>query len=131
MKLIEVVQSLGLSGGVPAKAMTEVEAEMFGATHEQFGAALCERWKFPQSLVQAAGFHHRPLDLESGGRRLACVVAVADRLAGEREDGFRLDIIDLTIDSGVMEEIGLTAERLATIRERLGEAIEDAQAMLV
>ncbi len=130
LKLIEVVQSLGLTDGVPAKPMTEAEAELFGATHEQFGSALCERWKFPQSLVQAAGFHHHPLDLESGGRRLACVVAIADRLSGELEEGFRLDLTDLTVDPAVMEEIGLTQDRLVAIRERVGAAIEDAQAML-
>ena len=39
---------------------TEVELGVFGATHEDVGAALLAMWAFPDPTVEAVAFHHQP-----------------------------------------------------------------------
>lgn len=43
----------------------EAEKLIFGATHAEVGAYLLALWGLPDDVVEAVGFHHRPL--ESGG----------------------------------------------------------------
>jgi HD-like signal output (HDOD) protein len=131
-KLIEVVNALRPdAAGVPAGDMLELERKHFGATHQDFGKGLCERWKFPQVFANVCGYHHNPMDLPSGSRNMACIVYVADRLAGGLEDEpFRLDLPSLDIDGSVMDELGLTDEKVEDIRDVLPEQVEDVSLLL-
>lgn len=118
-KLIEVLERVGAdSGGVPATSMLEAEASIFGATHQEFGAGLCDKWKFPKSFVLVTGYHHRPLELASGTRTLTALVAVADRLAGEAA-GYRLDLETLEIPADLRDELKLGADKVEEIRKAL------------
>ncbi len=130
-KLIDVVGRLGVRGGAPSENMLEVEEEIFGATHQDFGRALCERWKFPKSFSYVTGSHHNPLELAAGNRTLACVIYVADRLAARvDEEGFRLDLPGLDLDPGVLEELKLTTEQVESILEQLPQHIEDVKHLM-
>lgn len=130
-KLIEVVNEVGMADGVPSKDMREVEMEIFGANHEHFGMGLCDKWKFPQSFADVCGHHHDPMSLPSGGRSLASIVYVADRLAASMEGkGFRIDLPSVDIDPRVLDEIGMSPEKMATVKERLVEEVEDVEDML-
>ena len=129
-KLIEVVQRVGAdSQGIPALSMNEAEEAVFGANHQNFGAGLCQKWKFPASLGLVTGYHHRPLELASDTRTLPAMVYVADRLAAE-VGTFRLDLPDLTIDSDVMDVLKLTPERLGELRAELPEHLKSVESML-
>jgi HD-like signal output (HDOD) protein len=110
--------------------MREVEQEIFGADHQAFGKALCEKWKFPESFAQVTGFHHNPLDLPTGARSMACLVHIADRLASSLEGAFRLDLPSLDIDGSILDEIKLTRDSLEEVRSRLAEEVEEVAAML-
>lgn len=122
-RLIEVVESIPRDAdGVPGADMPEVEERIFGANHQHFGAALCEKWKFPASFVRVTGYHHRPFELPFEQRTLPLIVYVADRLAGELDGGFRLDLPSLEIDPRAMSDLKLTNEMLDTIRAALPEA---------
>lgn len=58
----------------------ELEAETIGIDHEQVGSHLLSRWLFPDSLLYAVGFHHRPE--KSPGRLLyAVIVQLSDALS--------------------------------------------------
>ncbi len=129
-KLAEVVNQITVTDGVPDRDMREIERELFGADHQAFGKALCERWKFPEAFAQVSGFHHNPLDLPTGSRSMACLVHVADHLAAALPDAFRLDLPSLEIDGSVLDEIRLSREALADIRSRLEEEVEDVAGML-
>ena len=130
-RLIDVIESLGLDAdGVPSRDMLELEEDIFGATHQHFGAALCEKWKFPNSLVLVTGHHHRPLELSAESRTLTSVVYVADRLVGGLEDGFRLDLPSLEMDPDVLDAIHLGAEQIERIREKLPSMVVAATATL-
>ena len=126
-KLIEVLQKIGIdSAGIPCRDMLEVEDEVFGANHQEFGTALCEKWKFPKALSLVTGYHHRPMELAQDTRTLACLVNVADRLAAEVEGGYRLDLPALTYDPAVLDHLRITTDKLAEIRVEVGEVIKTA-----
>lgn len=131
LKLIEVVEQISVdANGNPNRDMREVEREVFGADHQAFGKALCERWKFPEAFAQVTGHHHTPLELPTGARSMASLVYVADRLASSLDRAFRLDLPSLEIDGSVLDEIKLTRDALDDIRSRLAEEVEDVAAML-
>ncbi len=130
-KLIDVIQDLEIDGdGVPAKNMLEVEETIFGATHQDFGAALCEKWRFPKSFAYVTGHHHNPLELPANNRTLASIVYVADRLAAADESGFRLDLPNLDMDPSVLEELGLTQSQLDQIAQDLPEQVQEVGEMM-
>lgn len=130
-KLTEVVNQIVVDHeGVPETDMREIERAVFGADHQAFGKALCERWKFPEAFAQVCGYHHKPLDLPTGSRSMACLVHIADHLASELPKAFRLDLPSLEIDGSVLDEIRLSREALADIRSRLEEEVEDVAGML-
>jgi len=119
-----------VTDGVPDREMREIERAVFGADHQAFGKALCERWKFPEAFAQVSGFHHNPLDLPTGSRSMACLVHIADHLSGALPGAFRLDLTSLEIDGSILDEIRLSREALADIRSRLEAEVEDVAGML-
>jgi HD-like signal output (HDOD) protein len=133
-KLVEVIERVspppGADNPAPVADMLEVELQVFGATHQDFGAALCEKWKFPKSFVNVTGFHHQPMALPAELRRLACMVHLADRLAARLPDGFRLDVASTQIPADILEELELTDEAVEDLAQRLPELAEDAKSLL-
>ena len=131
-KLLEVVTAVSPNGErEPGADWREVEREQFGATHEEFGAALCEKWKFPAALARVTGHHHEPMELAAGERSMACLVHIADRLAAEVSQApFRLDLQDLSIDGSVMDEAGVSDAVLAGVRENLQETFDEVALLL-
>lgn len=118
-KLIEVLERVNADKtGVPGASMLEAESSIFGATHQEFGAGLCDKWKFPKSFVLVTGYHHRPLELAPGTRTLTTLVAVADRLAGEAT-GYRLDLEALEIPADMRDELKLGADKVEELRQAL------------
>jgi len=131
LKLVEVINQINVDAdGVPDRDMCEVEREVFGADHQAFGRALCERWKFPEAFAQVTGNHHNPLDLPTGSRSMACLVYIADRIASSLPGAFRLDLQSLELDGSVLDEIKLTRDSAEEIRARLQEEVDDVAAML-
>ncbi len=131
-KLIEVIETLGInSHGVPLVSMLEVEERVFGANHQHFGSALCEKWKFPRCLGLVTGHHHDPLALAPDSRTLPCVVYVADRLVSGLESApYRLDLLSTEIDPTVLETLKMSDAHLQAVRERFAAAIKDLGQML-
>ncbi len=120
--LIEVVQSLGMrEDGSPVGSMLEAEEGVFGADHQDFGLALCKKWKFPETFQRVTGYHHRPLELAAENRTISTVVYVADHIAGGMKGGFRLDHVSLDLDPKVLDALKLTTAQVADLTTRLAE----------
>jgi HD-like signal output (HDOD) protein len=131
-KLVEVAHRSGAdSAGVPAHDMLAAEQAVFGATHQEFGAALCERWRFPQSLRLVCGFHHRPAELAPEHQTLPALVYVGDRLAEEVRKGFRLDLPSLEFSESVLEQLRITPGRLDELRKAVAEPVRNAASLLL
>ncbi len=130
-KLIEVLRRVGADAkGVPATDLIAAEIAVFEANHQDFGAGLCEKWKFPKSFAMVTGFHHRPNELPSDSRTLTALIYVADRLAADTGMGFRQDLLTTTIDPEVMDFLKLTNEKLAQVRNDLATQANDVSRLL-
>ncbi len=130
-RLIDVVQKVGPDArGVPAVDMCQAEEEVLGANHQHFGAGLCAKWKFPANFAMVTGFHHRPLEAPPEARTLPCLIYIADRLAAELGQGFRMDLTSTAIDPAVMEAVRLSPESLAEFKNGLPEALKSVESML-
>jgi HD-like signal output (HDOD) protein len=129
--LIEVVQAMGPGpDGAPLNDMLAVEASIFGADHQDFGLALCKKWKFPDTFQRVTGFHHRPLDLAAENRTITTIVYIADRMSGAIDDGFRLDLPNLEIPADILDAIKLTRDQAEQLAEQLGEVVSSIDASM-
>jgi len=130
-KMQEVLRQIGQDAkGVPACDMITVEVSVLGASHQDFGAGLCEKWKFPKSFAHVTGFHHRPLEVSSDNRTLPAVVYVADRLASDSGVGFRGDIQNTQIDPDVLDFLKLSTEKIAELRQHIHAQAKEFAATL-
>ncbi|HEY8519050.1 MAG TPA: HDOD domain-containing protein [Gammaproteobacteria bacterium] len=66
----------------------DIEDDVFGANHQDFGRGLCESWHLPQTFGRVIGSHHDPLALEGRARAVASAVYLADLLAAQGSLGF-------------------------------------------
>lgn len=130
-KLIDVINRTGGdSKGVPATNLIEAEDAIFGANHQEFGAALCERWKFPRTFQLVTGFHHRMHEVPADQRKLVAIVVAADRLSAEFGQGFRLDIASTEIGADLRDELKLTVEKLDELKKALPTHLKNASGLL-
>lgn len=130
-RLIDVITALEVEkDGVPAQDMLAIEKRVFGATHQDFGRALCEKWKFPKAFQFVTGCHHDPMSLAADSRTLTAVVHVADHIAASLNIGFRLDIRRGSVSNTVLDEIALTQAQIDEITGELPAALDEAEALL-
>ncbi|MFI4898863.1 MAG: HDOD domain-containing protein [Phycisphaerales bacterium JB059] len=130
-KLIEVVEKVCAGpDGTPTMNMLEVEEGVFGANHQDFGAALCTKWKFPAPFATVTGFHHRPTEAPEEKQTLVCVVTAADCLAAQVVGRFRLDLDSTEIPSSVREVLKLGAEQIESLKEQLASEVEQLDDMV-
>jgi HD-like signal output (HDOD) protein len=110
--------------------LREAETAVLGANHEQFGAALCQTWKFPLSFVYVTGYHHHPWDLAEENRPLTALVHIADVLCGQEGIGFTGSVEQDQVNPELLAQLKLTSEDLEQVREELPEAMEEAMGLL-
>jgi len=126
--LARVVDELSAAGGAGWRdRICAIEERHLGAGHQHFGAALCDAWGFPAQLRAVARHHHDPLGAEGETRTLCAVVWLAEVLDESLDHGLRAERGELEIDPAVLEIVGLTAEDLPAVIERVAEAVAEAE----
>ncbi|MCH7591466.1 MAG: HDOD domain-containing protein [Planctomycetes bacterium] len=108
----------------------ECERQIIGADHQAFGVGLTTKWKFPRHLRAAVGFHHNPDALSVDLRNMATLVQVADILCCQEKIGFYLSADGGTIESYMLETLGVTEMQLEEIRASMPDAVAEAEATL-
>ncbi|MBL8764872.1 MAG: HDOD domain-containing protein [Phycisphaerae bacterium] len=116
--------------GRPTLGLMEAEQAVYGATHQDFGMALCEKWKFPKSFQNVTGFHHRPMDLPGDSRLLPCMIFIADHLAARLPGSFRLDVPDTQVPQDVLDTVRVSAADLEAIFAGLPDAVKAAEQVM-
>ena len=96
----------------PLKAkIFQTEKEVLGVTHDEVGMYLARRWMFPDNLMTAVGFHHRPGEATKEPL-FSFVVHVADLITylseGQEEDP----------DGPALEESALFPDIIALARSQ-------------
>ncbi|MBA1443889.1 MAG: HDOD domain-containing protein [Gammaproteobacteria bacterium] len=106
-----------ITGGDDA-ILADTEADVFGFTHMDAGAALLKTWKLPESLITVAGTHHEPLN--AGDCRLeASLVNLAGLLAQGEMTGESLDEILDQIRPEVWQATGLDSDKVASVMKEV------------
>lgn len=57
----------------------EAEKDVFGMTHDEVGMKLLKKWMFPENMLIAVGYHHRPLEADKNSL-FPIIVHIADIL---------------------------------------------------
>jgi putative nucleotidyltransferase with HDIG domain len=83
-------------------AMIEIERRTLGFDHQELGAALAMRWKFPSSVSNAIAFHHRPSDAPDEHKPITALIYVADTLCCQTDEGFNLTALRQETDDELL-----------------------------
>jgi len=108
----------------------ELEREIIGATHQDFGHALTLKWRFPQDLRAGASNHHNPEALSGDSRLPASILRCADILCCRHGVGFTLAAQGQDLSPTLLEPVGATIDHLTEIQDGLDRDIEEAEAIL-
>lgn len=114
----------------PSLDFLTLEREEIGATHEEFGGALCDAWHFPPSFGQACRYHHDFRALPWSEQRLPALVHVADALAARVGGGY---IATVRADAPLPEALALlqlTAADVVELQAEVAEAVPQAVSLL-
>ncbi len=106
----------------PDEPHVVAERECLGATHEEFGIALCRSWNFPPSIQAAVEFHHDPNAADEEYRRNAQIICLADHIAAAAQIGYCGAVSGETLPEDIVEDLGLTEAQLEDIAERMSES---------
>jgi putative nucleotidyltransferase with HDIG domain len=104
----------------------EIEREVLGFDHQDVGAALATRWKFPASVRNAIEFHHHPADAPAEHQRLTALVFISDTLCGHTDQGFNLTACFQQLDDAVIGLIPLAQDIIAETHSKLKELVDAA-----
>lgn len=107
-----------------------LEREVIGADHQQVGAGLMLRWRFPRPLQAVGAYHHCPQRVGSDMRKLVSIISLADNLCCQEKIGLSLTCTDPVLDPAVMSFLGVSAEQMDELREALPEMVSEAESVL-
>ena len=125
-ELVQVVDRATTAGG----SFCDIEEEILGANHQQFGSALAGKWKFPPRLRTILGYHHGVDVLAPEHRPMTNLIHVADIAVAQAEIGFPLTADRSVAVEELLPSLNISAELFAEIREALPDHVESAEATL-
>ena len=108
----------------------DIETQLIGVDHQQLGAGLTTKWKFPRSFQYVTGHHHNPLALAPDCRWLACVIHVADHICCREGLGYSLTCKGDPLDPAVLTELNVTIETVEELLKTLPDALKETEALL-
>lgn len=114
----------------PRQDLLAAEEAIFGATHEDFGAALLTAWGLPAPLAVAAQYHHHPQDVPVSHRVLPLMVQTADRLVAACAPPFLLEDPYQEIAAETLDLLRLSRAQLEELLEALPDDVAEIHAVL-
>jgi putative nucleotidyltransferase with HDIG domain len=95
-------------------SLVETERLLLGVDHAELGGQILSDWNFPQSLVSAVRYHHRPLDA-APYEHIASVVCIADLVAHIAGHGFGHQEFAIRADCEPARLLGIDARALENL----------------
>jgi putative nucleotidyltransferase with HDIG domain len=105
-------------------SFTDAEKEVVGIDHGEAGAALLQSWRLPESIVEAAANHHRPVLKPEA--RLSVLVHIVNAAAHHADPVPDQNSHHLKIADAVAKEYGIDSEKLEIIVEDARQAFKPA-----
>jgi len=109
--------------------LLQLEQEVIGATHPEFGHALALKWRFPVHLREGVRCHHNPGAASEESRPLVGIVGWADLLCRREGYGFGPGVEPSNF-AAWLEAAGVPADLWPRVCEGLEEEIEETAAVL-
>ncbi|MGC4081255.1 MAG: HDOD domain-containing protein [Vicinamibacterales bacterium] len=114
----------------PSADLLTIEEELFGATHQDFGAALLTAWHLPSTMSHSAQYHHDPSHLPAEHAFLPALVHVADRIVTASHVPFLLEDPSTDVSDELLETLRLTRAQMDDVAAMLPDATRDISALL-
>ncbi len=108
----------------------QAENEILQTNHQEIGAALSAKWKFPRSFQFVTGYHHKPRELAEENRLLTSVTCLADQLCTRTGFGLIENENMPDISQDLADEIGISPEQIDAISSRIEEELEVVKALI-
>ncbi|MHC5109707.1 MAG: HDOD domain-containing protein [Planctomycetota bacterium] len=107
-----------------------VETRIMGVNHQELGAALARKWKFPEMLCHAISHHHECAGESEVEQTISALLGVADRLACREQLGFCTLDSECEIPGELLSNASLQAEVVEEISAQLKEQVAIAESVL-
>ncbi|MBW2109019.1 MAG: HDOD domain-containing protein [Deltaproteobacteria bacterium] len=107
----EPIMALVASG---SHSFLEAETEVFGTNHAEIGGKIAATWDFPEEIVTAIAFHHRP-EQASQDDQVTRLVYLANVIALSVGIGVGADGLSCRGKQEVMDQLGLASRDLEAI----------------
>lgn len=122
-KVLEKVHLNGIS-------MVEAEEEVMGFNHADTGGLLCDKWKFPSTLVSPISFHHQLEKVDTKYMQMTSIVHLADILCKRAQIGNGGDNKIPPLHSLAKKQLKLEEGDLDKIVEELKQEEEKVKSFL-
>ncbi|RCK33936.1 response regulator [Thalassospira xiamenensis] len=117
---------------IESEKITIIEAEQkqFGAAHPEIGAYLLGLWGFPEQVVQAVAYHHRPFDFPHHRMSGLTAIYAAQLLSREvASQGYDVEgDIETKIDIPYLTRVG-KADRIPVWRDIVATVLKSYERM--
>lgn len=105
------------------------EQDILGASHDEAGLWLAQRWKLNSSLCEVIAKHHEPLTA-TANPHLTCIVAISDSLCKQRKLGFSGDEIVYEFPEEVYSTIKMDRIKVQQVTTDIRKDIDAARDFL-
>lgn len=85
----------------------DAEREVLGIDHQQLGAIIARRWRFPGEVVDSIGFHHQPQEAQEH-RDMVAIIYVSNRMVSGMGIGCGVDGFFQPNQDNVFVHLGIT-----------------------
>jgi putative nucleotidyltransferase with HDIG domain len=107
----------------------DAEREILGIDHQQLGAIIAKRWRFPGEVLDAISYHHHPQDTREH-RDVVAMVYVANRMVSGMGIGCGVDGFFQPNQDDVFAELGITTRMVEKFMAETLEDLEDTRQFL-
>jgi putative nucleotidyltransferase with HDIG domain len=97
----------------------EIEREILGVDHAHLGAALAEKWKFPESCRCTAAKHHELGDVPPQQQLMTGLVHVADSLCCQESIGFNRTAMRQRLSEPLLASLSLSNDMIEDTQRRI------------
>lgn len=110
-------------------SIQDATKESLGVDHNVLGTWLCDRWNFPDHLVESVAFYPNPLQARNN-RSLVALVHLANAIARQEEFGRSCDVLDAKIDPRVWDLVQINEEEIRELTNEMEEEFDKARALI-
>ena len=107
----------------------DAEREILGIDHQQLGAIIAKRWRFPGEVLDAISYHHHPQNAREH-RDVVAIVYVANRMVSGMGIGCGVDGFFQPNQDDVFAKLGITTRMVEKFMAETLEDLEDTRQFL-